>query len=225
MPVRQPRRIFRRAPGRRAATGRMSRVVLPGLLGLCLLGAVAAFALERETPAPAAAPPPPATIAADPQQVAVVDGDTLRLRDIVVRLRGVAAPRRGACGPAGTAHVTAAAVTATLGSPEAAPRAAAGAAAGAAPGAAAGVVDCGEVASATLAGLVRSRRVECRLDGLDSAGRPFGLCRADGVEINAAVVESGWARMRADARQQSPGLASAEATARAQRRGLWSAEP
>lgn len=205
MLVRPPRRIFRRAPGRRAAAGRWSRLALPGLLGLGLLAGGGAYVLGREAPGPAPTSAP-ATIAADPQQVAVVDGDTLRLRDIVVRLRGVSAPRRGACG---------ANVAPRLGPAPDSPEA----------GTTRAAVDCGEVASATLAGLVRSRRVECRLDGLDSAGRPLGLCRADGVKINEAVVESGWARVRTDARQQSPGLASAEATARAQRRGLWSAEP
>jgi endonuclease YncB( thermonuclease family) len=41
------------------------------------------------------APPPPSRISAPGAQVAVVDGDTLRLRDMVVRLAGVQAPPRG----------------------------------------------------------------------------------------------------------------------------------
>jgi endonuclease YncB( thermonuclease family) len=41
------------------------------------------------------APVPAGEVSADPLLVAVVDGATLRLRDTVVRLHGVAAPARG----------------------------------------------------------------------------------------------------------------------------------
>jgi endonuclease YncB( thermonuclease family) len=41
-------------------------------------------------------PLPSGVITADADAVAVVDGDTLRLRDTVIRLRGVSAPARGA---------------------------------------------------------------------------------------------------------------------------------
>ncbi len=40
-------------------------------------------------------PPPSGTLTVDALQVAVVDGDTLRVRDTVLRLQGVQAPRRG----------------------------------------------------------------------------------------------------------------------------------
>ncbi len=51
-------------------------------------------------------PLPSGTLTADAPQVAVVDGDTLRVRDTVVRLQGVSAPARGqACQRAdGTAY-------------------------------------------------------------------------------------------------------------------------
>ena len=35
------------------------------------------------------------SLTADPSQVAVVDGDTMRVRDVLVRLRGIEAPVRG----------------------------------------------------------------------------------------------------------------------------------
>ncbi len=186
--MRQPRRIFRRSPGR---TGAGLRPILAtiGVGGALLLGSVGLLAWGGRAPPPHRAPSVPADIAADPAQVAVVDGDTLRLRDTVIRLRGVDAPERGGCG--------------------------------AALGDGAGPVDCGNGASATLAALVRARRVECQLSGSDDAGRPLGLCRAGGLEINEAVVESGWAL----AGSGDPGLASAQALARAQRRGLWSSRP
>jgi endonuclease YncB( thermonuclease family) len=40
-------------------------------------------------------PVPSGTLTADATQVAVVDGDTLRLRDTVIRLEGITAPARG----------------------------------------------------------------------------------------------------------------------------------
>ena len=40
-------------------------------------------------------PLPTGTLTVDAPQVAVVDGDTLRVRDTVLRLQGVQAPRRG----------------------------------------------------------------------------------------------------------------------------------
>lgn len=192
MPMRQPRRIFRRAPDRHTSVRRIAGLALAGITATALLGGVAVLALTHDVALRPAGIVLPTSIDAEPQQVAVVDGSTLRLQDTVIGLLGVAAPGRGACPAADGSSAS------TPASP-----------------------DCGNAASATLAGLVRAHRVECRLDGQDSVGRPLGLCRADGVEINEAVVESGWARADKDA----PELAAAEATARARRRGLWSAQP
>ncbi len=46
-------------------------------------------------------PPPPGAVTAEPQLVAVVDGATLRLHDMVVRLQGMVAPARGRTCPDG----------------------------------------------------------------------------------------------------------------------------
>jgi endonuclease YncB( thermonuclease family) len=69
-------------------------------MGTALGGAAVLLALSSDLfgSVPAAT----STISADPAQVAVVDGETLRLRGTVVRLSGVTAPPRGlACGGTG----------------------------------------------------------------------------------------------------------------------------
>ena len=184
MSIRSPRRIFRRAAS--PVGFRLLRVmlwlVLPASLlvaGAALMPAISGLVTGRSPSLPVL------TLTADATQVAVVDGDTLRLRDTVIRLLGVAAPARGTgCGQASEAPI-----------------------------------DCGRRASVILAGLVSHGTTECRLDGRDDSGRPFGLCRSGGVEINRAVVESGWATAAPD----QPALDGAEHAAQAQRRGLWAA--
>ncbi len=127
------------------------------------------------------APAGPEQLRADPGQVAVVGGDTLRLEGRVIRLAGVEAPNRGdTCS---------------------------------------GGADCGGAATSALAGLVRDRRVECRLSGHDRLGRPFASCDANGMDLSSAIVASGWAR----AQQDRPGLADLELRARRQGAGLWAA--
>ncbi len=115
------------------------------------------------------------------EDVRVVDGDTLRLGDRMLRLYAVDAPERG----------------------QACPQAR----------------DCGAAAAEALARLVNGRDVECRLQGRDRLGRALGVCRANGVELNASLVASGWAVADATA---MPALGPLEATAREAGRGLWS---
>ena len=79
--------------------------------------------------------------------------------------------------------------------------------------------DCGGAATSALAGLVRDRRVECRLQGHDGMGRPYGDCDANGTDLSRAVVASGWAR----AQPQAPALADLELRARQKGAGLWAA--
>jgi endonuclease YncB( thermonuclease family) len=70
----------------------MAGVIASGVIGAGGVWLVASFGLPvfaGGTPAPAA------HVAAEPAQIAVLDGDTLRVRDTVVRLAGVAAPPRG----------------------------------------------------------------------------------------------------------------------------------
>ncbi len=80
-----------------------------------------------------------------------------------------------------------------------------------------GGADCGGAASSALAGLVRDRRVECRLKGRDPLGRPFATCNANGTDLSRAIVASGWAR----AQPGAPELADLELRARRQGNGLW----
>ena len=77
--------------------------------------------------------------------------------------------------------------------------------------------DCGAAATAALAGLVRGRDVECRLNGRDREGFARGICTAGDQELNHALVAAGWAHARAD----MPGLTGDEAAAKAAHLGLW----
>lgn len=129
------------------------------------------------------APAGPERVMAEPNQVAVIDGDTLRLGGRVVRLAGIEAPGRGDACPGGTG----------------------------------GGTDCGSAATTVLAGLVRDRRLDCRLSGRDAMGRSFAACDANGQDLSSAVVSSGWARVQGD----SAVLAGLEAQARRQGAGLW----
>ena len=119
----------------------------------------------------------PRVISARAGQVAVIDGDTLRLDGVVVRLSDVQALPRGQSCAAGP--------------------------------------DCGGQATAWLASLVRDRRVECRVSGHDTMGRPAARCDAGGQDVNVALVSTGWARA------SSPVLGAAELDAKAHGRGIW----
>jgi len=81
----------------------------------------------------------------------------------------------------------------------------------------AGSADCGAMAVSAMANLIRDRRVACRLDGHDGAGRPVAECSANGTDLSRAIVASGWARAQSGA----PELADLELRARRQRAGLW----
>jgi endonuclease YncB( thermonuclease family) len=137
-------------------------------------------------------PPAPALIAAtvelsaQPPDVAVIDGGTLKLGDRVVRLFGVEPPPRSK--PCGT-HDDAG-------------------------------QDCAASAANALAGMLRDLPVACRITGMDSLGRPYAICQANGTELNSAMIAAGWAR----AVTAQPELKSAEQAARAAHRGVWAFE-
>ena len=71
----------------------MRPAVLAGLLGTAFGAVVMLFLAPSDLFG--RVPPLAGTITAAPELVAVVDGETLRLREMVVRLQGVAAPPRG----------------------------------------------------------------------------------------------------------------------------------
>lgn len=103
--MKPPRRIFRNGPVRRLPSGRAFALAAATLLGTAGL----AVTLESSSLF-GRATPPPSHVSADASDVAVIDGDTLKLDGHVIRLRGVEAPDRGDrcrggldCGGAATA--------------------------------------------------------------------------------------------------------------------------
>lgn len=98
MTIRPPRRIFNSqfAKGGHAGVrrgGTVGRTVVAGLVG----AVIGAFVVLLASPSDlfGRVPSPSGSIRADAAQVAVIDGDTLRLQETIVRLQGVAAPPRG----------------------------------------------------------------------------------------------------------------------------------
>lgn len=114
----------------------------------------------------------------------VVDGDTLEIGGVRVRLEGIDAPETGqTCG-----------------------------------GGWFGRWRCGSGATAQLRWLVGGRRVECESAGRDKYGRTLGWCTADGRDINAEMVRTGfaWAFVKYSTRYEA-----IEAEARNAKRGIW----
>lgn len=168
------RRIFNTA---RAGRGKGRAIAMLGSLGMLAVLAAVLNPGDLRGSAPRSQ-----EWRAMPADVAVLDGETLRMGERIIRLHGLSAPARGqACGA---------------------------------------VADCGGAAAAELARLVRERVLECRIYGRDGFGRALGVCRAGGVDVNAALVGAGWARVEGSA---VPALASIEAAARSDARGIWAA--
>jgi endonuclease YncB( thermonuclease family) len=78
--------------------------------------------------------------------------------------------------------------------------------------------DCGAAAAEALSRLVNGRSVLCRVQGRDRYGRGLGQCTAGGAELNAGLVQSGWALAY---QEDDLALQAAEAGARIAGRGLW----
>lgn len=78
---------------------------------------------------------------------------------------------------------------------------------------------CGEAAARALAGQVEGRTIACEGRDRDRYGRLVAVCRAAGADLNAWMVEHGWALAY---RQYSSDYAAAEARATAAQAGLWS---
>lgn len=81
-----------------------------------------------------------------------------------------------------------------------------------------GTWPCGQDATDHLVRLVRDRLVQCDNLGTDAYGRMLGICRTEGLELNADMVRNGlaWAFIKYSSR-----LVEAEAGARALRVGIW----
>jgi endonuclease YncB( thermonuclease family) len=78
---------------------------------------------------------------------------------------------------------------------------------------------CGEDAKRTLENLVRNKTVRCdERHGVDQYGRIAAVCTADGADLNAAMVDSGFAVAY---RQHSLAYVANEDRAKAAKKGLW----
>ncbi len=129
-------------------------------------------------------------------QARVLDGDSLEVGGIKVRLEGIDAPelaqtcrrmRLGDDDQAATAERWA----------------------------------CGKAARRQLLALIGGQEVSCAGRGTDGYGRLLGVCAVAGVEINRHMVSSGWAWAFTRYAKRYVAL---EAAARAGRRGIWSGE-
>lgn len=92
MSLQRPRRIFRSRTPRNLAIG-ISGIKVVGLTAV-LMGGIAVLAVAS-TGYLDGVPRPDFRVSAAAGQTTVIDGETLRLRDRVVRLLGVVAPSRG----------------------------------------------------------------------------------------------------------------------------------
>ncbi|QDP20433.1 thermonuclease family protein [Sphingomonas xanthus] len=78
--------------------------------------------------------------------------------------------------------------------------------------------DCGRDAKDRLASLVQGREVRCVPTGFDVHGRTIARCSAGGVDLNRAMVASGYALAF---RRYSHDYVSAEQSAKLGKKGLW----
>ena len=78
---------------------------------------------------------------------------------------------------------------------------------------------CGTKAADHLSRLVTGRDVRCRLVSTDQYGRSVSRCTVGTTDINAEMVESGFATAF---RQYSSDYVAAEARAKSAKRGIWS---
>ena len=81
-------------------------------------------------------------------------------------------------------------------------------------------VACGKLSAAWLASRINGRAVDCEPRDRDRYDRVVAICRMGGIDINAALVEAGWATAY---RKYSLAYAPAEARAKNLKRGIWAA--
>ena len=78
---------------------------------------------------------------------------------------------------------------------------------------------CGEEAKQTLQALIGNKTVRCdERHGVDQYGRVTAVCTADGMDLNAAMVDSGFAVAY---RQHSLAYVPNEDRAKVAKKGLW----
>jgi endonuclease YncB( thermonuclease family) len=80
-------------------------------------------------------------------------------------------------------------------------------------------VACGAMAAEWLRRRVAGRLIACETVDTDRYGRSVAICRVEGEDVGAAIVEAGWATAY---RRYSMSYVGQEARARAARRGIWS---
>ncbi len=79
-------------------------------------------------------------------------------------------------------------------------------------------IACGRLSAGWLAARIDGRKVECTPMDRDRYDRVVAKCRVGGTDINAAIVEAGWATAY---RKYSMAYISAEGRAKAGKRGIW----
>lgn len=114
MAVRRPRRLFSAQSSSALGGAAVGHTLAAGICGAVLGAFVVLLALPSDLFG--RVPQPSGTISAEPTALAVVDGDTLRVKETVLRLQGVEAPPRGRMcqAPNGTSFDCGAAAAAAL---------------------------------------------------------------------------------------------------------------
>lgn len=80
---------------------------------------------------------------------------------------------------------------------------------------------CGEEAKRQLNGIIAGQTVYCQGEGVDQYGRFLGTCSANRMNLNATMVEYGWATAF---RAYSDDYLAQEHRARSTRAGIWRSE-
>jgi endonuclease YncB( thermonuclease family) len=143
----------------------------------------------------------------------VVDGDTIIINEVRIRLEGIDAPESTqACGksPAPAAGTLPFGQPHMLGKPDRAPNERSG-----------DQWACGPEATRHLTRLIGHSTVRCDDLGPDKYGRTLGRCFVGAININAAMVRAGYAWAYVKYSKDYVGL---EAEARAERIGIWQGE-
>lgn len=146
----------------------------------------------------------------------VVDGDTIVVAGLHIRLEGIDAPESGqTCSL--SAEAAAQPAVAVVDEPDTADMARHGLHAAVEPESTP-AWHCGAAASAVLERMLRGRQVSCDPTGRDKYGRTLATCFTEGHDVNAEMVRRGWAWAFVRYSRRYVGL---EAEARAERLGIW----